>query len=547
MAQNIETQLVDSGFQAQKVFCIGFLKTGTTSLEQALKDLGYRLGSQHQGELLLKAYVARDFKRIVEFCLTADAFQDIPFCFPFTFVALDQSFPNAKFILSVRDDSDQWYRSLVRFHGNAFAGGRVPVKDDLIRAASTYPGFIWDVFRLVWNAPDDDPYYKPLLVSRYERHNADVRDYFRSKSNLLEVNLSEKGAYEKFCKFLGKEPAAEDFPRLNASSPLTNENALSEITNTSAPNDELIPVINPSPANIIPKISVLLVTYNHEKYIRQALDSVMMQNTNFDFEILIADDCSADKTTEIAREYEAVYPNVRLLPTTQHLGITRNYQRAFAASRGEYVAVLEGDDYWISPTKLKFLSLFLDQHDECAFCFHRVIRLDEVSEEEKALPLFEGRNEYQRFTARDLAKLNFITGLSACFYRRSLIAEVDPEMWKLKFREWPFNIVIAQHGLIGYIPEILSVYRAHPGGISSRKTAPEQAPMLLEIVDSYNKYLNFKFDAEFQEFKKSLSGAVRHAEAVSRPVRVRHWIKPFVPPIVLTLFRKMRQATSAQL
>lgn len=230
MAQNTETQLADSAFQAEKVFCIGFLKTGTTSLEQALKDLGYRLGDQHQGELLLKAYVARDFKTIVEFCLTADAFQDIPFCFPFTFVALDQSFPNAKFILSVREDGDRWYRSLIRFHGNSFAGGRIPTRDDLLKAAYCYPGFMWDVFRLVWNASDEDPYHKPLLVSCYDRHNSDVRDYFRGKSNLLEVNLSEKGAYEKFCKFLGKEHVAEDFPRLNASSPLANENAVSEIT-----------------------------------------------------------------------------------------------------------------------------------------------------------------------------------------------------------------------------------------------------------------------------------------------------------------------------
>jgi len=223
MLQNTKAQLVESRFEMEKVFCIGLVKTGTTSLEQALKDLGYRLGNQRQGELLLEVYLARNFAKIVEFCLTADAFQDVPFSFPFTYIALDQSFPNAKFILSVRDDVDQWYRSLVRFHGNLFAGGRIPVKDDLLRATYCYPGYVWEAIRLVWNTPEDEPYHKPTLVSYYERHNANVRDYFRSKSNLLEINLSDKGAYGRLCSFLGKEPMAEDFPWLNASLPLTDD------------------------------------------------------------------------------------------------------------------------------------------------------------------------------------------------------------------------------------------------------------------------------------------------------------------------------------
>ena len=222
--QNMEAQLVEPSFDAEKVFCVGFAKTGTTSLGQALKDLGYRLGDQQQGELLLLAYAARNFKTIVDFSLTADAFQDAPFSFPFVYLALDQSFPNAKFILSVRDDGDQWYRSLVNFHGNLFGGGRIPGKEDLRRATYCYPGFIWDAVRLVWNTPEDDPYHKPTLVSLYDRHNSDVRDYFRFRSNLLEVNLSDKGAYGRLCKFLGKEPVAKDFPWLNASSTLTDDN-----------------------------------------------------------------------------------------------------------------------------------------------------------------------------------------------------------------------------------------------------------------------------------------------------------------------------------
>ena len=157
---------------------------------------------------------------IIEFCLTADAFQDAPFSFPFTYFALDQSFPNAKFVLSTRDDANQWYRSLIRFHGHKFAGGRIPTKEDLLAAPNQN---VWKSTRVLLNTPEDDVYHKPTLISFYERHNADVRDYFRHKSNLLEINLSDQGSYRRFCQFLGKAPVGKDFPRLNVSLRLIDE------------------------------------------------------------------------------------------------------------------------------------------------------------------------------------------------------------------------------------------------------------------------------------------------------------------------------------
>src|SRR5437879_4589544 len=129
-----------------------------------------------------------------------------------------------------------------------------------------------------------------------------------------------------------------------------------------------------------PAFSVLLVTYNHAKYVAQALDSILMQRPDFDFEIVVADDCSSDLTTSIIKEYEKQYSQLRVLPPDNHLGISRNYQRGFAACRGEYIAVLEGDDYWISPRKLQAMSAFLNRNPHCSFCFHRIIRYDQHPE-----------------------------------------------------------------------------------------------------------------------------------------------------------------------
>ncbi|MFY9621327.1 MAG: glycosyltransferase family 2 protein [Pyrinomonadaceae bacterium] len=287
----------------------------------------------------------------------------------------------------------------------------------------------------------------------------------------------------------------------------------------------------------LPKISVLVVTYNHEKFIRQALDSVMMQKTDFEFEVIVADDYSQDRTPEIARAYVAANSIVRVLQTDEHLGITRNYQRGFAACSGQYVAILEGDDYWISPNKLETLAAYLDHNEECVCCFHRVFTHDAVTDLIYVPAPFEPRNQTRVFTAREVARQNPVSCFSTCMYRRNVIANLNPAFWKLKLREWPFNIVMAQHGLIGYLPEIMSVYRAQPGGIWSQKSPEEQFKQLLEIIDLYNEFLNFKYDAEFQAIKRKYRPQAELPLIQTGAQGFRRWVQPFVPPVLVSLLR----------
>ena len=296
-----------------------------------------------------------------------------------------------------------------------------------------------------------------------------------------------------------------------------------------------------------PKVSVLLVTYNHEKFIHQALNSLFMQQTEFDFEIVVADDYSDDSTLAIVKEYQAHHPNIRILPTKGKLGITRNYRRGFEACQGEHIAILEGDDYWISPKKLELTSAFLDENPECCLCFHRLIGHDEATDRIFVHPAFGTAVESVFFTASQLARENFIGNFSNCIYRRTAIAALDPKLWKMKVREWPFNIVVAQQGPIGFVPVIMSVYRAHPGGIWSLKPPNQQKPELLALIETYNKYLDFKFEAEFQAVKRSLvevrPPSVAMTESglpgIGKPHQWRGWLKPFVPPVVVSLARRI--------
>ncbi len=297
-----------------------------------------------------------------------------------------------------------------------------------------------------------------------------------------------------------------------------------------------------------PKVSVLVVTYNHEKYLRQALDSVLMQKMDFESEIVVADDHSQDSTIAITKEYQAGNHNIRILPSERNVGIARNYQRGFAACRGEYIAVLEGDDYWISPTKLKSLVAFLQQHPECAFCFHRFLLHEEASNRSSVRPQFEIGSEFGPFTAAQLASGgNFVGNFSACVYRRECIDRLDPALFKMKIFDWLLNITVAQEGTIGYIPEIMSIYRAHALGLWSGKTQTEQRLEILESIDAYNKYLDFKFDSEFQGYKSAILAEMRKpeigqsTEVVRASMRRRLWnkVKPFIPAGLVSLAKSI--------
>lgn len=201
----------------EKVFGIGANKTGTTSLKSAMEELGYSIGNQRVAELLMYDYAIRDFSKIVDYCHTADFFQDIPFSKPYTYAILDHEFPNSKFILTIRDSAEQWYNSLISFHTNLWGeGGQTPSKEDLKKATYIYQGFPWHANRIHYNTPDHNPYKKEILIKSYLEHINSVKFYFRHRpGDLLIINVAEEGSYQKLCDFVGVKPVRENFPWKN--------------------------------------------------------------------------------------------------------------------------------------------------------------------------------------------------------------------------------------------------------------------------------------------------------------------------------------------
>jgi hypothetical protein len=200
----------------QKVFCIGQNKTGTTSLEDILYNLGYKMGDQSKAELLIHDWAKRDFKSIVKFCHTADAFQDAPFSYDFTYQTLDYAFPNSKFIMTIRNNKEEWYGSYIRFQTKLVGKNRLPTADDLKEFPYRYKGWLWERNRLNYDIDETTLYDHDIYTSQYERHNQRVRDYFRFRpDDLLIVNLAEPDAMKKIYQFLGFKYNGEKVPHIN--------------------------------------------------------------------------------------------------------------------------------------------------------------------------------------------------------------------------------------------------------------------------------------------------------------------------------------------
>jgi hypothetical protein len=212
LATTVEKRIESHG--KVKYFCIGRNKTGTTSLRAAFEMLSYPVGNQRTAEILTdKYYFAGDFDPIVEYCKSARVFQDVPFSYPETYRHLDRAYPGSKFILTVRDDAEQWYRSITRFHAKMFGrDGRTPTAEDLKAAQYLRPGFMYNVVRL-HGTTDEDPYNKDAMIAHYERHNREIKEYFEGRSeDLLVINVAEQGAYRRFIDFLEVASPYDDFP-----------------------------------------------------------------------------------------------------------------------------------------------------------------------------------------------------------------------------------------------------------------------------------------------------------------------------------------------
>ncbi len=239
------------------------------------------------------------------------------------------------------------------------------------------------------------------------------------------------------------------------------------------------------------KVRVILVTYNHEKWVAQAINSLLMQKANFEYEIVIVEDCSTDSTRDIVMDFQQRYPErIHLVLSEKNSEVRTNFAKAFLASPSQYVVRLDGDDYWTSPHKLQMQADFLDAHPECAICFHNVMRLYEDGSQE---PKY-GVNHYPKkiSTLEDLLARKVFPGPTPML-RAGLFSEFPGWYYTSPVGDRPLYILCAQHGKIGYIDEVLAVYRIHSGGMWSGISEIQKVESQLKFYKNMDANLYFRY------------------------------------------------------
>jgi glycosyltransferase involved in cell wall biosynthesis len=223
-----------------------------------------------------------------------------------------------------------------------------------------------------------------------------------------------------------------------------------------------------------PILSVRIATYQHAHFIAQCLDSVICQQTDFPFEIIIGDDCSTDGTREIVFDYADRYPEqIRVFTADMNVGIKANGQRIRNACRGKYIALLEGDDYWCDPLKLQKQVDFMEANPDYALCYHDFTMLDAVSGIMQPSPL-------SQYDTRDADTWTlqtcdiWIQTLTIC--HRNVLHEMEPENLHVLNGDNFWISLLGAHGKGKWLGDVIEpgVYRQHAGGIWSALDEPSR-------------------------------------------------------------------------
>lgn len=240
------------------------------------------------------------------------------------------------------------------------------------------------------------------------------------------------------------------------------------------------------------KLSVFVVTYNQEKYIRQCLDSILMQKVDFDYEVVVGEDHGTDSTRIICEDYAGKYPQVRLLPLTENLGVAKNWRRVLSECTGDYIAMCEGDDYWTDPFKLQKQVDFMDANAEFSLCFHDV----KVWKQNAGVLVDDWimKDVSSVTNIYDLASHNYIYTLSVVFRNKP---EILHDFYRLGYDgvgdylgDYPLWMICAQYGNIYKIKECMGIYRHGTGVWTSNSSMVKKSFVKVSMLSKLAYIIN---------------------------------------------------------
>lgn len=269
------------------------------------------------------------------------------------------------------------------------------------------------------------------------------------------------------------------------------------------------------------KVATLIVSYNHENYIKEAIESALGQDGYYRYSIYISDDASTDGTRNIIKEYVSAYPDIIFdISNESNLGISNNYKKCFEEIQCDYLAILEGDDYWSSVSKIKNQITYLNNHPECEMVISDFKLLRDGSLKDSP---HHGKIHKEKIQFQDFYKygLNPIINFSCCMFRSNVLKNLPETIYAYRLSEISLGLYCAERSYLGYINKTLSVYRVIENGawsglnkmeknysaytvrmVAARCVSHKNRQMILKyIYDNYIKDTNF---IEFLKEKENI-------------------------------------------
>jgi glycosyltransferase involved in cell wall biosynthesis len=266
---------------------------------------------------------------------------------------------------------------------------------------------------------------------------------------------------------------------------------------------------------IVPLVSVAVTTYQHATYIKECLDSILMQKTSFPFEIIIGDDGSTDGTGEICIQYAEKYPDkIRLFIRDRNISHYELEDRSIRfngiftrmSARGKYTAICEGDDYWVDLNKLSKQVVFMDLNESCSVCFHNAFIIDENLS--NYVSCFNIPAYKEIYTAKCLFENFWFVPTASIVYKTKSLPSRFPD-WYLCTNNGDLAILflLLKSGSLGLIKGYLSVYRRN--SINSLSLQVKKRPdyyimKLIELIDHANIYYDGMYDKEARDMSFAL-------------------------------------------
>jgi len=277
-------------------------------------------------------------------------------------------------------------------------------------------------------------------------------------------------------------------------------------------------------------VSICCATYNHQKYIRDAIEGFLMQKTTFPFEILIHDDASTDGTADIIREYEAKYPDI-IKPIYQRenqyskgIKISQVYQ--FPRAQGKYIALCEGDDYWIDPHKLQKQVDYLERNPNVSFVATNYAIYDEKTNQTKKAATSKRIDFYTL-----LKRKNQIPTLTTCIrseYIFDYIREINPVEKKWPVGDYPLWLYLSQKGKIGVIPEYTANYNKRQNSACHYTDIKKQYQFYLNVIDIARFYSNkygTSTSIEKRIKRNKIDTLINYGYSLKNEKLMRKWVK----------------------